>query len=255
MAIHAKVLELKQRAGFRSTASTVNIQTQANLPTEQLDKGIVEGYMIIWNQRSQTGLKFLKGCCGRSITEHGPASNADYKIKFLNQHNTDDPLSLFDELVEDGTGLRFRTKPLDDWQVQGSPARRVITQLKSGTLNNFSHGFDFVWDKTEYDDNDDSIVCAEIQLFEGSVVTIPAGLNTRRIASLDELQLEDVHDDIASFIKTLPSKYRMQARELFTLQNSLIDFDTVKKNAITVQQKPSDRVKKGIDYKYLLQNL
>jgi HK97 family phage prohead protease len=139
--MHDKVREFKQKAA-PITYSSINITQQGKLNDSLLDKGIVEGYSIIWGMKSLTGLKFLKGCCSRSIKEHGPGSNANYELKFLNQHNTDDPLSLYESLVEDDIGLRFRTKPLDLWDMEGSSAHRVITQLRSRTLNNFSHGFD-----------------------------------------------------------------------------------------------------------------
>ena len=229
---HSKILEAKQKAA-PITYSSIVIDTQGKLKQSSLDEGVVEGYSIIWGERSLTGYKFLKGSCAKSLSLHGVGSKAHYEIKFLNQHNQDDPMALFAELEEDDIGLRFKTKPLDLWDLPGSNAHRLIAQLKSKTINNFSHGYDWVWDKVEYDDSDDSLVAQEIKLFEISAVTIPAGLQTRQIQSLE--QLGDVADEISQFVSTLPSKFRMQARQLFSLQHSLINLDSFEqqKKAIT----------------------
>lgn len=247
--MHPKIIEARQKAGPIEYSSIV-ITTQGKLSAPDLDKGIVKGYAIIWGDRSMSGYKFVKGCCARSIAEHGPGSNAFYEIKFLNQHNDDDPLSLFTSITEDNIGLAFETKPLDFWDVPGSSAHRLIQQLKSGTINNFSHGYNWIWEKVEYDDTDDSLVGTEIQLFEISPVSIPAGLNTRQIQSLENLG--DVKEDIEQFIRTLPSKYKMEARQLFALQHSYINIDALKQHK-AVEQK-IEKVIKGIDYDFLSKN-
>lgn len=243
-----KINLLKQKVG-PIDYSSVTIDTQGRLNQTDLDKGIVSGYAIIWGERSLTGYKFVKGCCARSIAEHFTNKNAYYQIKFLNQHNPEDPLSLFAELEEDDLGLRFKTVPLDEWDIQGSSANRLIKQLKSKTINNFSHGFDWIWEKIEYDEKDDSIIGIEIQLFEISPVSIPAGLKTRQTQAA--VNIEDVNEDIRGFIKTLPSKYRMQARDLFTRQHKLIDLGKPKETK-TVKQKKTGS---DIDYKYLTEHL
>lgn len=248
--LHKKILEARQKAA-PITYSSIDVTKQARLDLPLLDQGIVQGYAIIWGERSLSGYKFLKGCCSRSIKEHGPGTNADYKIKFLNQHNQDDPLSLFESLQEDEIGLKFKTMPLDLFDLPGSSAYRLIAQLKSKTINNFSHGYDWIWEKTEYDDTDNSLVAAEIQLFELSPVSIPAGLKTRQIQSLE--MLADINEDISSFIKSLPTRHRMQARQLFTLQSSFINPDSFEQQKKAVAGKKKQN-KMGIDYKYLLNN-
>ena len=253
---HQKLIEARQKCA-PITTSSISVDVQGKLNYNSLDAGVVEGYAIIWGQRSLTGYKFLKGCCSRSIQEHGPKSGANYQIKFLLQHDQNEPMALLEELVEDEVGLRFKTKPLDLWDLPGSAAYRLIAQLKSKTINNFSHGYDWIWDKTSYDDTDDSLVAAEIQLFEISAVTIPAGMNTRQIQSVEELG--SLQEDISDFISTLPQRHRMQARQLFTIQHSLINTngfgetgqqvkDAKKEKVLTNKQSP------GIDFDYLLKH-
>lgn len=248
MALHKKIQELKGRsAPITMRAMSVNDMGQLTERESLLDQGIVEGYLLAWGQPNLYGEKFIKGCCAKSIKERGPGSNANYEIKFLNQHDQCDPLSLFDVLKEDDYGLYFRTKKLDDVD----SAKRVITQLKSRTLNNFSIGFDYVWDKIEYDSADDTLVMLEINLFEGSVVSIPADLNTYAIRSIEEM--EDLHDEIDHFIKDLPRSKQMEARNLFARQKSLIDFEPLKTRAAALKN-GNEPTETGIDYSYLTQN-
>ncbi len=212
-----------------------------------LDKRVVEGYAIIWGQRNLYGEKFVKGCCAKSIRENGPGSKSAYEIKFLNQHRQTDPLSLFEVLEEDDIGLYFRTVPLDDVDT----ADRVLKQLKSRTLNNFSQGFDYVWDKIEYDETDDSLVCLEIKLYEISVVTIPAGMETYAVRSAEAL--EDLHDDTEDFIASLPGKYRLEARNIFARHKSLVNIGQPldeSDKALT----HNEPVESGIDYGFLTNN-
>ncbi len=175
MKITDKIKEVKQRAApINYSSVSVNDMGQLTERESLLDSRVVEGYGVIWNKVNDYGEKVIKGAYSKSIREMGPGSSANYQIKFLYQHNQGDPLSLFDEIKEDEIGLYFRTKPLDDV----SNADRTIKQIRSGTLNNFSIGFDYVWDKMEYDETDDSLVIKEAKLFEISVVGIPADMNT-----------------------------------------------------------------------------
>ena len=105
-----------------------------------LDERVVEGYGVLWGQKNSHGEKFVKGAFAKSIDELGPKSNSNYKIKFRDRHGK--TCSLFEEIYEDEIGLFFRTKPLDDV----SWANDVLTQLRSGSLNNFSIGFNHVGD-------------------------------------------------------------------------------------------------------------
>lgn len=146
--------------------------------------------------------------------------------------------------------MYFETEPLDDVP----NADRCIKQIKSGTLNQFSIGFDYIWDKIEWDEKDDCLMLLEINLFEGSVVTIGADGGTYAIRSIEDV--EDLHDDIEEFINTLPRKDRLQARRLFALQKSLIDIEPLeqRKKALKKENKPTEKAVNNIDYNYLLKH-
>lgn len=247
--LHPKILELKRRAAAVNY-SNVSVNEAGELVEREslLDQRIVEGYAVIWGQRNLHGEKFIKGCFARSIRENGPGSGSKYEIKFLYNHDTNEPLSLFAELKEDATGLYFRTVALDDVPM----ADRVLKQLRSGTLNNYSQGFNFIWDANaiEWDDTDDSLVVKECKLFEVSVATIPSGMETYTIRSAE--QVDDLLDDTEDFIQTLPRRQQLQARQLFARHKSLAEFEPLKQRAKALEN--GGPVGIGIDYDFLTKN-
>lgn len=215
---------------------------------KSLDDRVVRGYGVIWGKPNLYGEKFIRGAFSKSIKERGPGSGAAYQLKFLYQHKQDEPLTLFAKVVEDEIGLYFETEPLDDDPI----SNKVLMRLRSGALNNFSIGFDFLWDKVEWDSEDDTLVILECLLFEISVVSIPADLNTYAIRSAEDIDALD--EDISQFIHELPRRLQMEARNLFARQKSLIDTD----QPIEQRTKSLDTDKptsEAINYDFLTKNL
>lgn len=249
MELHPKILELKSRASAINYGN-ISVSADGKLINERasdFDKRIVAGYAVLWGQKNLYDELFIRGCFAKSIKERGPASGANYEIKFLNQHDPNDPLSLFEILEEDETGLYFRTKPLDDVP----SADRVLKQLRSGTLNNYSQGFNFVWDKVEWDDTQNAIVCKEAELYEISVASIPVDQNSFTLRSLEGLS--DLNDDTEYFIKQLPRKSQFEARQLFARHKSLINLEPLEQRKKALES--NEPTKNGIDYNYLIKNI
>ena len=130
-------------------------------------------YFAGYGNKDAYGDILLKGCCAKSIQEHGPDSTSPQKIALLWQHDAKNPLGRPLVMKEDDTGLyvEFALDPIPE-------ADRALIQLKSGTINQGSIGFQYVWDKVEYDELKDAWVVGEIKLFEVSLVTIGANENT-----------------------------------------------------------------------------
>lgn len=250
--LRKRISQLKQRDGHIIHRS-IAIDQNGVLVETDLDKRVIKGYLIKWSNKNHYGEKIIKGACSKSISERGPGSSAKYKITFLWMHDDTDPLSLFATLKEDDYGLYFETLPLDDVP----NADRCITQIRSGTLNQFSVGFYYIWDKIEWDDSDDSLILKEIDLLEGSVVTIGADDGTYAIRS-GKMTYEELHDEVDAFINTLPRKDRIPARRLFTLQKSLVATEKTTQSELG-KRKPAveeDRNKKRkININYLTKNL
>ncbi|MBA3971801.1 MAG: HK97 family phage prohead protease, partial [Bacteroidetes bacterium] len=141
-----------------------------------------------------------------------------YKITLLWQHDTKDPIGQITVLKEDDYGLYFEAK-IDDVP----NGTRALRQIKSGTLNQFSIGFNYVWDQMEYNDDTDTIIVREIELFEGSVVTIASNAETYAMRSPEQLtqDADDLLNDTEDFIKTIPRKQQLELRQLIAKHISI----------------------------------
>ncbi len=215
---------------------------------DKLAKRIVCGYGVIWGSKNDYGEIFVKGCCAKSIADMGPDSNSTYKIKFRDRHGKS--VSLFAKLVEDDIGLYFESLPLDNvrW------ADDLLTQLESGTINNFSIGFKHCWNSVEWDEDNDAMINMEIRLFEISAVDIPSDLATYAERSAEER--ECIEEDVEEFITTLPRSKQLEARKIFTRCMTLHSEEPLesRKQALKKEEKQSVKKGKGLDLIYITKN-
>jgi hypothetical protein len=136
-------------------------------------------------------------------------------------HDRYEPVGQYEELYEDEYGLRFKLRV--DKVPNGRP-EQVRIQTKSGTLNQYSYGFDYVWDKMEYHEDSDSILMFEVDLYEGSSISILASNpETYTIRSQEDLTnaLHDLGIEADQIISSLPMKKQMELKQLITRYKSL----------------------------------
>lgn len=253
MKLHPKIKELKQRAKPITYSSLIVRSDGTMVDTKiSIEDRTVRGYLIVWGVRDSYGTIFLKGSCTKSLQERGPGSNSKYKIVKLWQHKMDDPIGQYAVLKEDDFGLYFEAV-LDDFDDVPS-AKRAASQIKSGTLNQLSIGFDYVWDKMEYDEQTDSILLKEIELYEGSVVTMGANSETHFLRSAADLQAarEDLHDETEDFIRSIQRSKQLELRQLIARHISLATAEPDEPRSRPLDK--SEPVESGIDYNYLLKN-
>lgn len=252
--LHPRVQALKVRSnpinystvGVGKDGKLLNIRASA----DETDPNIIKGYLFVWGVRDSWGTMFMKGCCTKSIQERGPGSTSNYKIDMLWQHRMDEPIGQFTVLKEDDYGLYFECR-LDDFDAVPR-AKQAASQVKSGTLNQFSGGFDFVWDKMEYIEDMDAVLCKEIELWEGSVVTIGGIIETHAIRSGASIEqsLLDLADETDDFINSLPRAKRLEARTLITRHKTLAKIEPPKQDESTQSNgKPS------IDIEFINKNI
>lgn len=251
--IHPKIKALKQRSA-PITYSTLAVRADGTLTDNKMsvEDRTVKGYLIVWGVVDSYGTMFMKGCCAKSLNDRGPQSNSKYKITFLWQHRQDDPLGQFTVLKEDDYGLYFEAVVDDPEDVP--TAKRALSQINSGTINQFSAGFDYVWDKMEYDDKTDSILLKEIDLWEGSAVTIGANTETYAIRSAADLEAarDALHDETEDFIRSIPRSKQLELRQLFARHISLATAEPDEPRSRPLDK--GEPVATGIDYSYLSKN-
>lgn len=125
----------------------------------------IKGYAIVWGSKNSHDEIVLKGATLNSLNARGVGSTRN-AIQFLYQHRSEEPIAKIDVLEEDDYGLYFeatiiKTQAGDD----------LIEKINAGVLRQLSYGFSYVWDKTEYDEEQDAYILREIKLWEISIVT------------------------------------------------------------------------------------
>lgn len=240
--MHNKVKELQLRA---STITYSDIS--ANQAGTMIEDRTIKGYLIAWGVKDDWGTIMVKGCCAKSLQDRGVNSNSNYKITLLWQHDQSEPIGRFTTLQEDNYGLYFEAEI--DRIEEGD---RVLEQIRSGTLNCFSVGFDYVWDKVDYDEKEDALVLKEIQLYEGSVVTIPSNMGTYAIRSGKSLEDEksELIKETDEVLKNMPVQRQFAIKQLIERHTSLARVKP-QEEALNEHKPTSD----AIDYNYLLKHI
>lgn len=251
--LHPKIKELKLRAkpvemsGSYVDAEGNLISIDFKVKAEDEDRTL-KGYLAVWGVKDDAGTVAIRGCFSKSIQERGPESDSKYKIVLLWQHQMSEPIGRFTKLVEDDYGLYFEAE-IDDVP-QGN---RALTQYRSGTLNQFSYGFEYVWDKMEYREEDDAVLMYECKLWEGTACTLGRNQETYAIRSVEQYEdlLEAVQEELDEVIKEIPRSKQLEVRSALSRYISLasnkpIDLyeKLLEKNS---KPKPEDTPKKGIE--------
>lgn len=181
----------------------------------------ISGYAAVFNNKDKAGDILLKGCFAKSINDRGPESTANDKIIMLWQHDMHEPIGRISVLQEDEKGLYFEAV-IDDVE-RGNQA---IKQLESGTLNQFSIGYSYVWEKCEYDQERDAFIVKEVVLYEISVVSIGCNGETEYLGlkSGSTDPYEELKNEIESAIKGLPIRKKEEIQTLVRKALSLGQF-------------------------------
>lgn len=209
------------------------VSTEGLLVAE--DTRTISGYAATFNNIDDARDMIIKGAFAKSIAERGPDSATNRKVIMLWQHDMDNPLGRITVLREDEKGLYFEAEI--DKIPEGD---RALTQLQSGTLNQFSIGYKYVWDKMEYDEDKDCFVCKEINLFEVSVVSIGCseltGFSGMKAAEV-ESERNQLNRDIETAIKAIPdTAQQYKFRQLFSKTIALTEAQP--REALTEEVKP-----------------
>jgi len=127
------------------------------------DDGRFSGYGSVFETVDSYNEAVAPGAFEQSLAKR-PAE----KVKMLWQHNTYEPIGVYDSMVEDEHGLRVSGRILPSVQ----RGREAIELLKAGAIDGLSIGFM----PQKYEDDDETGVrrVLAVDLWEVSIVTFPA---------------------------------------------------------------------------------
>ena len=172
----------------------------------------ISGYAAIFGNIDKVRDRLVKGCFANSILERGPQSGANDKILLLWQHDMGEPIGRITVLREDDKGLYFEAV-IDDIET----GDRALKQLESGTLNQFSIGYNYVWEKCDWDDEDACLVVKEVKLYEISVVSIGCNGETEYLGLKSQEDMEQAYAELEREIASFSSRWGVQKQQ--KLQN------------------------------------
>jgi HK97 family phage prohead protease len=121
------------------------------------DEGMVEGYGSVFGGVDSYGDTIEPGAFASSIAKRKP--------KMLWQHRMDKPIGVWDEVIEDGKGLRLKGR-IADIEL-GREARQLI---QMGAMDGLSIGYRTLQDEMRGNNR----ILKQVDLWEVSFVTIPA---------------------------------------------------------------------------------
>lgn len=124
----------------------------------------IEGLASTFGNLDRDGDIIIKGAFKNTLTRRMP--------KLLNQHRIDQPIGVIDQAFESEEGLRIKARMPKD----NSMVKDLLPLLKMGALRDFSIGFNPIDVDITPDGNR---VIKEIDLWEVSLVTIPANPEAR----------------------------------------------------------------------------
>ncbi len=120
----------------------------------------IQGYASLWGQADLNGDVVARGAFAESLTRRGAAG-----VRMLHQHDERAVVGVWDEMVEDGRGLRVRGR-LFDWSAEARFARSLA---RAGALDGLSIGF-----RTARARREGRLrVLSGVDLWEVSLVTFP----------------------------------------------------------------------------------
>ncbi|MGO4907150.1 HK97 family phage prohead protease [Pseudorhodobacter sp. W20_MBD10_FR17] len=161
------------------------------------DGRLIEGYASLFGKRDQGGDVVQKGAYAGSLKALA-ASNR--RVKMLWQHDPQQPIGVWDEVREDGTGLFVKGRILTDVE----KGREAAALLAAGAIDGLSIGYRTL--RAEKDGKGQRLL-SELELWEVSLVTFPMLSEARVAAKGDALAdtwrsvaqiFEDARRDLAA---------------------------------------------------------
>ena len=200
----------------------------------------ISGYAAIWGNIDKAQDMLIRGCCSKSIAERGPESSANDKIIFLWMHDMSEPIARITKLIEDEKGLYFEAI-VDEIEL----GDRAIKQLESGTLNQFSIGYSYVFENCVWDDVRKCLVVKEIILYEISVVSIGCNGETEYLGLKTAEEANDKYEELlkemAIVCKNMSSSKQQKIQRIIAKAMTLASFKPIEESKEEIKSLVSEQ--------------
>lgn len=161
------------------------------------ETGEFEGYGSVFGVKDSYGDIVVAGAFQKSLTEWKEKGRLP---AMLWQHQMSEPIGVYTEMREDEHGLYVKGRLLID---DDPLAKRAHAHAKAGSLGGMSIGF--ILKDWEYKTDTDAFILKEIELWEVSLVTMPAN---------DEARISEVKSMLSKGETPSPSKVERALRDV-----------------------------------------
>lgn len=260
--MHPLILELKKRSKFFEVTDFSNVLSKENIETRA--RGSVKkfkpandlqgaAYFCIWGVLDDRRCVWMKGAFSKSINDRGPDSRANQKIFLSWWHNLTDPIGRPLKIVEDDLGAYVEYE-LDDPSSVPSAKRAQEQVINKGTVNGWSFGFNYLWDKMEvieWEDKKDAVAIKEVNLIEISPLTAPSMTETFSVRSAKEFEEKknELKTEAEYFLSSMPLTKQIELRQLLDKYDTLANFKPEGKPTLDLSIKPDQDIMVVGDYK------
>lgn len=166
------------------------------------DEGVIEGYASIFSNVDQGGDKIMPGAFVDSLAKSRQSGRT---VKMLWNHDPSQPIGIWEDLAEDGKGLRGRGRLV----MEVPKAREAHALMKAGAIGGLSIGYRTI--KAEPDGN--VRLLKQVDLFEVSPVTFP--MNDRaKISSVKSEGIEEIVEKLAAGDRLTEREFERMAKGL-----------------------------------------
>jgi HK97 family phage prohead protease len=142
------------------------------------DEGVIEGYGAVFGNKDSYNDILVKGAFAEGMGR---------KVKMLWQHDPAQPIGVWDEMSEDDNGLRMKGR----FAMNTAKGREAYELVKMGAIDGLSIGYR----TKDADDKDGARYLKSVDLFEVSLVTMPAN-DKATVTSIKNITTRDVERDL-----------------------------------------------------------
>jgi uncharacterized protein len=149
---------------------TLDVQFDIKALGADEEKGEFSGYGSIFGNKDLGNDIVMEGAFAQSIGKKGAKA-----VKMLYQHRADEPIGVFDEIIEDSRGLKVKGRLAMGTQ----RGREVYELMKMGAIDGLSIGYRVDAKGYDYDDKRKRRYLKSVDLMEISAVTFPMNPKAR----------------------------------------------------------------------------
>lgn len=149
---------------------SLDVAAEIKAVTDDEEAGVFTGYGSIFGNKDLGNDVVVAGAFAKSIARRGAKG-----VKLLYQHRADEPIGIFEEIIEDNRGLKVKGRLAMGTQ----RGREVYELMKMGALEGLSIGFRVDAKGMDYDEGGKRRLLKEVDLLEISAVTFPMNPRAR----------------------------------------------------------------------------